>query len=789
MLFIAEKPDVAKAIAKAIGTNFSTKDGYMTDGKDTITWCFGHMMMFKDPEDYDEKYKFWKLEDLPFVFLPYQRKNNPKTSKQLKVIKDLVKQADTIVNAGDPDDEGQLLVDEILREVNNKKPVKRILINDNNTKVVQKSLANLEDNSKYEYMGYRAEARAVADQLFGYNLTRSYTIHHRAKTGEKATISIGRVQSAILGLVVRRDREHANHKKAFYYNVFGDFVIDSTVFSAKFIPTEKQSTDDKNRLIDEKQANEIAQFCKDKQATIVSAETTEKTTPPPLPYNLIKLQQDCSKKFGLNPSKTLEITQSLREKHQLITYNRSDCQYLSDEQHLDAASVLQCISANLTNLTNAVQSSDAKMKGRVFDSSKVSAHHAIIPSENVVDFSKLTKDEKNVYELIAVSYIAQFYPDYRYLQTKVIVDVDGYQFAITSNIPTVQGWKVLFSGELDENQDEEVSTLDLRQLGQGDLGICSDAIVKKEATKPLPLYTMATLLADLTRVAKYIKDPQLAKTLRERDKDKEGENGGIGTPATRNSIIDTLFQRGFMVEDKKKIISTDIGQKLYDQLSDRIRFPDLTAIWTEHFDSIQNQADVLKFIDFLMNEHIAPEVAQIKKSFQEITPVQADSPKFPCPKCGRDMALRKKGNNSFWACTGYFDTENKCSHIMSDNNGTPVEKQEPVQPESSYPCPKCNRPMALRDGKYGKYWGCTGFFDKENQCKNIMNDVDGKPVEKVTKTQDTVVTTTQDTAKVFLKASFADKDKVKALGAKWDKDNKSWYIPSGEDQAKFKQWL
>ena len=739
MLFIAEKPDVAKAIAKAIGTNFSTKDGYMTDGKDTITWCFGHMMMLKDPEDYDkEKYQFWNFEHLPFVFIPYGRKNNPKTSKQLKVIKDLIKDADTIVNAGDPDDEGQLLVDEILREVKNKKPVKRILINDNNTKVVQKSLANLEDNSKYEYMGYRAEARSVADQLFGYNLTRSYTLLHKARTGEKATISIGRVQSAILGLVVRRDREHASHKKAFYYNVFGDFVIDSNVFSAKFLPTDKQSTDDKNRLIDEKQANEIAQFCKDKQATIVSAETTEKVTPPPLPYNLIKLQQDCSKKFGLNPSKTLEITQSLREKYQLITYNRSDCQYLSEEQHLDAGNVLKCAIANfgcVQNLVDAATAADTKIKGRVFDSSKVSAHHAIIPTENVADMSKLTKDEKNVYFLIALAYIAQFYPDYRYLQTKITVDVEGYHFAVTSNIPTVQGWKVVFNDEqlANENESDETSTVDLRQLSQGDLGICSDTIVKKEATKPLPLYTMATLLADLTRVAKYIKDPQLAKTLRERDKDKEGENGGIGTPATRNSIIDTLFERGFMIEDKKKIISTDMGQKLYDQLSDRIRFPDLTAIWTEHFDSIQNQADVLKFIDFLMNEHINPEVAQLKKDFQEITPVQIDRPKAPCPKCGRDMALR--------------------------------------------------------DGKYGKYWGCTGFFDKENQCKNIMNDVDGKPVEKVAKSQDTVATSTQDTAKIFLKVAFADKDKVKALGARWDKDNKSWYIPTGADPDQFKQWL
>jgi DNA topoisomerase-3 len=276
MLFIAEKPDVAKAIVKALGGNFSSKDGFMTDGKVTVTWCFGHMMQLKDPEDYDEKYKYWRLEDLPFVFIPYQRKSNPKTAAQLKVIKSLIKEADTIIHAGDVDDEGQLLVDEILREVKNKKPVKRLLAPDTNIKAMQRSIANMGDNSQYEHWGFQAEARTVADQLLGYNLTRSYTIKHRAVTGERDVISIGRVQSAVLGLVVRRCREYANHKKSYYYNLTGQFIIDNADFKAKFITTEKQKLDSSKRLIDEAEVKKIAAACKDKPATVISSVTEEK---------------------------------------------------------------------------------------------------------------------------------------------------------------------------------------------------------------------------------------------------------------------------------------------------------------------------------------------------------------------------------------------------------------------------------------------------------------------------------------------------------------------------------
>ncbi len=784
MLFISEKPEVAEAIAQALGGNFLSKDGYFTDGKNTVTWCRGHMLQLKDPEDYDDKYKYWRLDDLPFFFLPYGRKNNPSTAKQLKVVKTLIKESESVVNAGDQDDEGQLIVDSLLRELKYKNPVKRVFTPDLNIKKVKEALANMEDNSKHECLGYRAEARAVADQLFGYNLTRLYTLVHRAIHGDKKVISIGRVQLTILGLIVRRCRENASHKKSNYYNLTGNFIIDSTAFSGKFIPTENQALDDKKRLIDEEQVNKIAKACKEKPAKVISAKTEEKNTPAPLPYNLLKLQQDCSKKFGYNLSKTLDITQALRDKYKLITYNRSDSRYLGEVHHENAENVLSCVNQNLPHLNKIINSSDHTIKGRVFDDKNVTAHHAIIPTEAVVDFSELTQDERNVYELISTAYIAQFYPDYKYLQTKITVEVEGYQFATISNIPTQQGWKDIFnSDEVEEDVSE--TNIDLRQLKANDLGICSDTKVDKETTKPQPLYTEATLAGDLSSAAKYVRDPELAKILRERDKDKKDENGGIGTPATRHSIVETLFERGYIVLEKKKLISTALGESLYDQVSDLLRFPDLTAIWTDKFNSIQTHQDVTDFIQYVIKEHITPEIEQLKQS----CPPPAPKQEHPCPKCARPMQIRGKGKNKFWSCTGYYDKENQCVYVMDDNNGTPIEKPQKAPAElSEHKCTKCARPLIFRDGQYGKYWSCSGFFDKENQCKHMMKDDNGTPVEKV-KQGEAKTEQATSTEKTYLKVSFADKDKVKALGAKWDNDKKSWYCPDGVDQSKFSKWM
>ncbi|MCB1584570.1 MAG: DNA topoisomerase 3, partial [Xanthomonadales bacterium] len=559
-LFIAEKPELAKAIVEGLGGG-SRKDGYFDCGSDCVTWCFGHMLELCDPEDYDEKYAKWNINDLPISHVPWKKKVSKDKKKQVKIIVDLIKNANIIVNAGDPDEEGQLLVDEIIEYSKSSVPVKRVLINDNNTKVVQKSLANLRDNAEFHGFSQAAEARSVGDQLYGYNLSRAYTLKAQEK-GMQGVLSVGRVQTPVLGMVVRRERENKAHKKAYYYNVNGVFDVSGCQFPARYQVSDSDTQDDNGRLIDEEQARKIATAVSGQSAKVVKAETKNKKELAPLPYNLLKLQTDASRKFGYKPDQVKQITQDLREKHKLITYNRSDCEYLSDEQHADAQGILSAIATTAPLLAKASTNADPNVKGRAFNSSKVSAHHAIIPTEATANFAKLSEPEQKIYMLIARQYIAQFWPDRIYEQTILELDVGGHIFSAIANVTIQQGFKVLYKndqGNEDLKSNEDDLNADLRSIKNGDIGRCIDAKSEQKETKPPALYTIATLLSDLTRVAKYIKDERLKKLLIEKDKDKAGEHGGIGTPATRDTIIKGLFDRGKNRKKGKSIVATELG--------------------------------------------------------------------------------------------------------------------------------------------------------------------------------------------------------------------------------------
>lgn len=740
-LFIAEKPELAKAIVTGLGGGFLSKDGYYQHpiNQDTVTYCYGHMLALKDPEDIDEKYQDWRMDTLPIEpVLPAPRKVPKDKVKQVKIIKELVNKATTIINAGDPDDEGQLLIDELLRFFGNKKPVMRVLINDNTPAVVEKALQNLKPNRDFEHLGYKAESRMIADQLFGYNLTRAYSLQEQAKTGKHATLHLGRVQTPILGLVVRRDREYKSHQKAYYYVVAGEFEFNGIKFFAKYQPKDTDPIDDKGRLIDKNFASNLSQFLSNKNAKILLAHTQSKKQPAPLPYNLLTLQQDASRIFNLGSDETDKITQSLREKHHLITYNRSDCQYLSDEQFADVNHVLTAIRGTLPSSDGICERANPNQKGRAFNSSKVTAHHAIIPTQTVGKWSDLSEDEKNIYKIISRNYLAQFYPFFEYDETKITIDVivDGqtYQFYATSRIETAIGWKFLYKHDPSNAElivDEDTQTTDLRQLQSNMQGYSRLINSHEQETKPKPLYTEDTLLGDLTRVAKYVKDPKLAQLLKDKDKDKQGENGGIGTPATRSSMIKKLLERGYMVKKGKNIISTELGQALYDKLDDLIRYPDMSAVWYEQQQEIKSPTDVGNFVMGVLNDTVVPTLQKIKQTYTAPPPKQpkdlSNNPR--CPRCNRPMVLRDGKFGEFWGCTGWSSKENPCNHSMNNDNGTPVEKpaKKPVE-TSNFDCKKCGKKLILRQGtnKTGKpysFFGCSGF----PKCKQKYDEVNGEP--------------------------------------------------------------
>ena len=718
-LFIAEKPDLARAIVEGLGGG-TRQSGYFDCGNDYVTWCFGHMLQLLDPEDYDVRYKQWAMEDLPIAHIPWRKQPASDKKEQLKIITGLLKQADGVIHAGDPDDEGQLLVDEILQYANCRLPVRRLLINDNNTAVVRRALANMRDNSEFAGLSAAAEARSVGDQLYGYNLTRAYTLAAR-KAGYQGVLSVGRVQTPILGLVVRRDREFEAHTKTFYYNVTGQFQVGALEFPARYQIVDGDPVDEKGRLIDQSHATNIAVAVRGKPARIVSAETRQKEQQPPLPYNLLKLQTDASRKFGFKPDQTKDITQSLRDKHRLITYNRSDCEYLSEEQHGDAPRVLAAIATTAPMLAPVAQRADPALKSRAFNSAKVSAHHGIIPTEATADLSKLSDGEQKIYLLIARAYIAQFWPKHQYDQTDVFIEVEGHRFAVRSNVTTRAGWLVLYkndAGNEDLEGDEDALATDLRSARAGQEGLCTDAKADQMETKPRPLYTMATLLTDLTRVAKYVLDDRLRKLLIEKDKGKEGEHGGIGTPATRDTIIATLFERGYLVEKGKNIVSSATGREFYDCLPDQAKYPDMTALWHEQQRAIQaGERNAESFVSELLI-YIGGEVDAVK-----IHGIGIKVDTHPCPECGKALRrIRKKEKNEFfWGCTGFSEG---CKYACEDKAGKPVPK-ESAAISSLHKCMACGKGLSRRPGrKRGSYWwGCSGY----PICTKTYPDIKGRP--------------------------------------------------------------
>ena len=717
-LFIAEKPNLAKAIVDGLGGGEHHQTHYVC-GDDVVTWCIGHMLEPYEPADYDSKYKKWSLDDLPIYHSPIKYKVKSKTKAQFGAILSLIKQSNSIVHCGDNDAHGQLIVDEILTCVGYQKPVQRFITNDNNLRIVQRALANLTDNKKYYGLYQSAFAQSIGDQLYGFNMSRAYTLFAQ-ECGYDGVLSVGRVQTPILGLVVNRDRANANHEKQFYFDIMGDFQFSSFQFSAKYCPADDAPIDDKNRLVDKSFANNIAIQCQGNTATIANVKIEIKELSPPLPYNMLKLQVDASKKFNYKPDQVMKITQELREKYRLITYNGSDCQYLNEEQHAEVGRVLKAISHTAIEFTEPVTKTDPTIKSRAFNNNNVSAHHAIIPTEAIVDLTTLSEPLRNIYLIIAQAYVAQFYPKQQYQETKISIDCAGHTFSVSSKIILKDGWTVLYKKLVDDDAPvDDFIALDLASLNQSDIGICQKSTVLNKETKPLPLYTMASLLIDLTRIAKYIKDPGIKKLLVDKDKDKKGEHGGIGTSRTRDVIIKKLFDIGFLIEKGKKVISSSIGQQFFNALPEIATSPDMTALWHEQQLMIEQGSNTAEnFINELM-VFIGNQIDDLKLNGLEIK-----IKTHKCSKCQDGILKKIKGSNGvFWGCNRYPE----CKTSLPDKAGKPDYKSL-----ETYSCPDCNKPMKRRkrtsNNQKGFFWACTGY----PECKKTLSDCRGKPDTKPT---------------------------------------------------------
>ena len=652
-LFIAEKPAVANDIVKALGGNFTRHDGWFESDNAIVTNCFGHIIESQPPENYNPEYKAWKVETLPLRLYPVKYQPVESAEKQVKTIIELIRRADVteIIHAGDPDDEGQLLVDEVLEYAGNTKPVKRVLINDNTLPAVKKALANPKNNRDFRGLYLKALARSVADAIYGLSMTRAYTIPAKTK-GYKGVLSVGRVQTPVLGLIVNRTRANKNHKSSFYYTMTGHFQRGADVIRANWKPGEFAPLTDR-KLLDKTWANGTATSLAGKPATVEAAATDDKKTAAPLPFNLVRLQQYMNKKFKMTAQKTLDITQQLREKYKAITYNRSDCSYLSDEQFSEAPQIIDA----LKSVFDQPMDIDTTRKSKAFNSAKVTAHTAIIPTVSVPDVNALSTDERNVYLAIAQHYLVQFMPEKAYQEVSVAIQCGDESFYARARKTTDSGFEAFLGVENAGDDEAEVENDDssfdlLCKIRTGETVTTKEVVVNEKKTTPPPLFTEATLLAALVRVADFVTDPVIKKLLKDKDRDKKDEHGGIGTPATRASILETLKKRNYITLEKGKLIPTDTGYALIDALPDIAVNPDMTALWAEKQTLIENgEMTVEQFVDELFNDLI-PMISNANSAEIKVSPSapsgQSQRLSSPCPSCGKQIVIRPKG----YFCTG-----------------------------------------------------------------------------------------------------------------------------------------
>lgn len=710
-LYIAEKKEVATAISVAL--NGSLEDGlYLLPNGDKITWLSGHFLRLSDPEEIDECYTKWSLDDLPMSY-PIQLQAIEGREHRLQDVIDHIKVADELVNAGDPDPEGQRLVDEVIEYAGVDKPTYRVLINDNSPTAICKSIDKMEDNANYHGLSQSALARAVGDQRYGYNLTRAYTLLAQQK-GHAGVLSVGRVQTPILGLIVRRDEAIESHIATYYYTITADLLLPENpvnnrtelALTAQYQVKESDPIDEKKRIIDEAFAKQVADDVSEQSVRVKSVETKQHKESVPLPYNLLALQADAAEKFGYKPKQVLEMTQTLRDKYQAITYNRSDCRYLNDERHEEAGELLAALSAQFEQAKNA----DTTLKSKAFNSKKVTAHHAIIPTLSVPE--KLDEPLKNIYNLVVNQYIAQFYPPRIVDKTKAIFEIAGHLFSANGSKEISPGWTVVLNPKADK---EDANLITLSELLKDDSGTVIASKAGKKKTQPPKRYTISTLLKDIASAAKYVTDPRIKELLLDKDADKDDEKGGIGTPATRDNHIETLFVREYVKEDGKNVISTELGRQLIAALPEFATTPDMTALWHEKQKEIEvGKLDIQSLFDDI-DTAIAEEIARV---IQEGLAIKTDAPK--CPNCKHGHLQKREGKNGvFWGCTGYP----VCKSAYPNINDKP-DFSERTERTEDYPCPTCKEGhLQQRKGKNGVFWGCDAFPN----CTATFPNNDGKP--------------------------------------------------------------
>jgi DNA topoisomerase-3 len=720
-LFIAEKPSAARAIAEVLAEGNGKVQKFPTHvvvGQDALTWCAGHLFELVEAHNYDEKYKRWRLEDLPIVPNIWQRR--PKSDKRRQVnaiadlLKDLAKAGGTVVNAGDAGREGQLIVDEVLEELRWHGNTLRLWVTSQKSEDMKKALRALRPNSERHGLFMAAMARERADWLYGINLTRAYTVAAR-DAGGGMVLTVGRVQTPTLALVVDRYRQIKDFIPLDHYLPI--FVADHAngTFVVEYIISETMDgLDAEGRLIEHRHAQAVVQRLSGQSGHVTAYEAKDKSEPPPLPYSLSALITAAK---GFTAAQILAAAQKLYERPQeALTYPRTSCRYLPESMHQDAPQVLAALARAYPEYQGVVAGADVSLRSMAWNDTKVNAsdHHALALTGSFSTLGSLSPVEKRVFDLVARSYIAQFYPPHRYKAISVEIRVGQDRFKATGKTIIDAGWQSLSA--IAKKEDLGF----VPQLRQGDPIAVRDAKVDARQTKPPRPFTDQTLVAAMSHIDRYVAQPEVRKRLR--------ENDGLGTEATRPSIIEGLLQvrqgGSLMRREKTTLLPTDQGLALIDALPSEVRDPGMTALWEAALEDIAlNRVEAENFLRTL-EKMIATRVDAARTGRLNIPGIKPreklPGEGEPCPICGkgqmRGRQVRKKGANEgswYLGCTAYPD----CSHAIFPDR----VKGDPL-PGDGAPCPKCqDGTLKTRVAKKGKYAGSSFLACSVRACDYIEN--------------------------------------------------------------------
>jgi DNA topoisomerase-3 len=703
-LVLAEKPSVARDIARVLGSN-RKDNGCLTGPKYIVTWALGHLVTLAEPEAYSDKYKTWRMEDLPMLPEKMRLAVIRGTAKQFNIVKGLLRRPDIdeLVIATDAGREGELVARWILELSGFRKPIKRLWISSQTDKAVREGFANLKPGSRYESLYHSAQCRAEADWLVGLNVTRALTCKYNAQ------LSAGRVQTPTLAIIVAREEEIKRFVPKDYWTI-------RTKVNGFSLQWQDKRTG-QARIFQREQAESLVKGLSGKTGTVAEVLRETSRELPPLAYDLTELQRDANRRFGYSAKQTLNIMQRLYENHKLVTYPRTDSRYLTEDIVPTLKERIKSIAVGpYSKWAGELMRSPLRTSKRLVDSSRVSDHHAIIPTEQFVDLGALSREERNIYDLIIKRFIAVLSPPAEFEKIRVKAEIEGELFTARGKTIKAIGWRKVYQDEpgldeeLDDDPDQEGDQI-LPAVKKGEQLKIGSIHAVNGKTKPPARYTEATLLSAMEHPGKFVTNEKLREVL--------SESSGLGTPATRADIIEKLFDSFYVERRGKEIVPTSKGMQLIQLVPEDLKSPELTAKWEQRLQLIaKGQARPDEFTAE-MRKYASRLVSTVKASSASYR--HDNMTREKCPECGKYLLDVKGKKGKMLVCS-----DRECGYRRG------------VSQLSNARCPECHKKMEIRGDGENKLFACIcGYREKLSDFKKRKGDkVDKREVRKILRQQE-----------------------------------------------------